>query len=225
MQNTLQIDPETGNRAKLLLYPVRVLHLYAGLGGTTDLLDENKYQITHVELNPKIAKVLQERKPNQKVIIADAHQFLLENYQEYDFVISGIPCQTHSKMNRATRHNMVRFIDGKLIEEIVFLKTYFKGKWFVENVVPYYEPYGNPTKLGRHLFWSNFHIPEMLDIPKSPKGMINLTTIGQKKQMMDWLGIHYQENIYYDGNHCPVQILRNCVHPKLGLHVIESAKF
>ena len=202
--------------------PIRLLHLYAGLGGTTELLDEGIFKITHVELNPKIAAVLKKRKPNQKVIIADAHQFLLENHQNYDVIASGIMCQTHSKMNRATRHNMVRFVDGKLFEEIIFLKTYFKGKWFVENVVPYYEPYGKPTRLGRHLFWSNFEIPPMEDLPKSPKGMMNLATTGQKKEMMDWLGIHYDENIYYDGNHCPVQILRNCVHPLLGLHVFKN---
>lgn len=201
---------------------IKLLHLYAGLGGTTDLLDESIYEITHVELNPKIAKVLQERKPSQKVIIEDAHRYLLDHYSEFDIIASGIPCQTHSKMNRATRHNMIRFVDGKLFEEIIFLNTYFKGKWFVENVVPYYEPYGNPTKLGRHLFWSNFNISEMDDMPKSPKGMMNLATVGQKKTMMDWLGIHYDKNIYYDGNHCPVQILRNCVHPLIGKHVFDS---
>src|SRR5690606_1769504 len=106
--------------------------------------------------------------------------------------------------------------------EIIFLQTYFKGKWIVENVVPYYEPYGSPTKLGRHLFWSNFDIPQMIDLPKSPKGMMNLATVGQNQIMMDWLGIQYDKNIYYDGNHCPVQILRNCVHPLLGKHVISS---
>jgi DNA (cytosine-5)-methyltransferase 1 len=201
----------------------KLLNLYAGLGGNIELLSEDEFEITNIELNPKIAKVLQDRKPNQKVIIADAHQFLLDNYQEYDIIWSSLPCQKHSKMNRATRHNMIRFVDGKLFEEIIFLDTYFKGKWVVENVVPYYKPYGNPTKIGRHLFWSNFEIPEMIDLPKSPKGMMNLATVGQKEEMMDWLGIHYEENIYYDGNHCPVQILRNCVHPKLGLHVINQA--
>jgi len=203
---------------------IKVLNLYAGLGGTTSLLDENIYEITNIELNEKIAKVLQERKPNQKVIITDAHQYLLEHYNEFDIIASGIMCQTHSKMNKATRHNMIRFVDGKLFEEIIFLQTYFKGKWFVENVVPYYEPYGNPTKIGRHLFWSNFEIPEMIDLPKSPKGMMNLSTVGQKKEMMDWLEIHYDKNIYYEGNHCPVQILRNCLHPKIGLHVFNNIK-
>lgn len=202
---------------------MKILNLYAGLGGNIELLDENIYDITNVELNPKIAKVLQDRKPNQKVIIADAHQYLLDHYAEYDIIWSSLPCQKHSKMNKATRHNMIRYVDGKLFEEIIFLETYFKGKWVVENVVPYYKPYGNPTKIGRHLFWSNFDIIQMHNPPKSPKGMMNLATVGQKKTMMDWLGIHYEENIYYDGNHCPVQILRNCVHPELGLHIISCA--
>lgn len=53
--------------------------------------------------------------------------------------------------------------------------------------------------------------------------MMNLATVGQKKVMMDWIGIHYEKNIYYEGNHCPVQILRNCVHPELGLHILNEA--
>lgn len=72
------------------------------------------------------------------------------------------------------------------------------------------------------MFWSNFEIPDMTDIPKSPKGMMNLATVGQKKIMHDWLGIYYDGNVYYEKNHCPVQILRNCVHPLLGKHVIYS---
>ena len=28
----------------------------------------------------------------------------------------------------------------KLYEEIIFLDNYFKGKYVVENVIPYYEP-------------------------------------------------------------------------------------
>ena len=40
---------------------------------------------------------------------------------------------------------------------------------------------------------------------------------------MDWLGIHFEENIYYKGNHCPAQILRNCVHPEMGQHILSCA--
>jgi DNA (cytosine-5)-methyltransferase 1 len=202
---------------------IKFLNLYAGLGGNIKLLDNSIFDITSVELNTKIATVLKNTNPSHKIIIADAHQYLLEHYKEYDFVWSSRPCQKHSKMNKATRHNMIRYVDGALFEEIIFLETYFKGNWVVENVVPYYKPYGSPVKIGRHLFWSNFHIEPMLDYPKSPKGMMNLSTVGQKKIMMDWLGIHYEENIYYEGNHCPVQVLRNCVHPKLGEHVVNCA--
>ena len=200
----------------------RILNLYSGIGGNIELLNEDLYDITNIEYNPEIAEVLQKRKPNQKVIITDAHQYLLDHYKEYDIIWASRPCQKHSKMNLATRHNMVRYVDGGLFEEIIFLQTYFKGKWVVENVVPYYKPYGNPVKIGRHLFWSNFHIDPMGNPPKSPKGMMNLATVGQKIIMMDWLGIHYDKNIYYEGNHCPVQVLRNCVHPKLGLYIINQ---
>jgi len=203
---------------------MRLLNLYAGLGGNINLLDDKFFEITNVELNPKIAKVLQERKPNQKVIVADAHQYLLDNYKNYDIIWASRPCQKHSKMNLATRHNMIRYVDGALFEEIIFLQQYCKDKlWVVENVVPYYQPYGNPVKIGRHLFWSNFKIEPMENAPKSPKGMMNLATVGQKKIMMDWLDIHYEENIYYEKNHCPVQILRNCVHPLLGEYIINQA--
>jgi DNA (cytosine-5)-methyltransferase 1 len=199
---------------------MKILNLYAGLGGNSNLWDDINNEIVNVELDPKIARVLQKRKPNQKVIVADAHQYLLDHYQEFDFTWSSPPCQTHSKMNKFTRHNTIRYVDGKLFEEMLFLKHWFKGKWVVENVVPYYEPPFNPVKIGRHLFWSNFELTP-IDI-EHPKNFINLANVASKKVMMDWLGIHYEENIYYGNNHCPVQILRNCVHPKIGLSIFND---
>lgn len=131
---------------------MKILNLYAGLGGNAEHWDETEHEIHHVELDPKIAAVLQRRKPNQRVFVEDAHQFLLDHYAEYDFIWSSRPCQRHSKMNKFTRHNTVRYVDGALFEEIIFLQEYFKGPWVVENVVPYYKPYGDPVKIGRHLF-------------------------------------------------------------------------
>lgn len=200
---------------------IKALNLYAGLGGNRK--HWKNVEVTAVEYNPKIAAVYQRQFKKDQVIIADAHEYLLQHYKEFDFVWASRPCQRHSKMNKATRHNMVRYVDGGLFEEIIFLESYFKGKWVVENVVPYYKPYGTPAKIGRHLFWSNYEIKPMQAPPQSPKGMMNLATVGQKKIMMDWLGIHYDENIYYEGNHCPVQVLRNCVHPDLGKHVFDCA--
>jgi DNA (cytosine-5)-methyltransferase 1 len=46
-----------------------------------------------------------------------------------------------------------------LYQEIIFLQHYFKGKFCVENVIPYYEPLILAQKRGRHLYWANFTIP------------------------------------------------------------------
>lgn len=89
--------------------------------------------------------------------------------------------------------------------------------------MPYYEPLIEPTaKIGRHLFWSNFEIKA--EEVKQPKGFINKSNTKGKKEMMEWLGIYFEENIYYEKNHCPVQILRNCVHPKLGHAVFQNGR-
>lgn len=200
---------------------MKVLNLYSGLGGNRKLWDN--CQVTAVENNEKIASIYQRLNPNDKLIIGDAHQYLLEHYKEFDFIWSSPPCQSHSKMNKATRHNTVRYFDASLYQEIVLLKEFFKGKWIVENVIPYYDFLIKPTaKLGRHAVWSNFHIGSF-DQPNI-KGFSKLATTESKKIMMDWLGIHYDENIYYGENHCPVQILRNCVHPAMGLHIFKAAK-
>ncbi len=48
----------------------------------------------------------------------------------------------------------------ELWQEIIFLKTFCKGKYVVENVKAYYEHFIPPTaEIGRHYFWANFKIP------------------------------------------------------------------
>jgi hypothetical protein len=42
--------------------------------------------------------------------------------------------------------------------------------------------------------------------------------------MKEWLGLHYEGNIYYEGHHSPTQVLNNCVHPDLGLHVFNASQ-
>lgn len=107
----------------------------------------------------------------------------------------------------------------KLYEEIIFLQSNFKGAWVVENVIPYYTPLIEAKKVGRHLFWSNFNITDFS--PPEFKGMMDRQNQSAKKQLHEWLGIYYDKNIYYEGNHDPTQILRNCVHPDLGKHVFD----
>lgn len=199
---------------------MKVLNLYAGLCGNRKLW--NGVHVTSVENEPRIAAIAQRLHPEDVVIIGDAHQYLLDHFHEFDFIWSSPPCQTHSRMQKFTRHKLRRYPDLKLYEEILFLTHFFNGKWVVENVTPYYEPLIAPTtRVGRHLFWSNFAF-HVQDVPR-PGNFINKCNLAGKRAMQDWLGIHYEENIYYGDNHCPAQILRNCVHPKIGEQILKCA--
>ena len=183
----------------------KILNAYAGVGGNSKFWGD--HDITAIELNPKIAAVYQKLNPTHKVIIGDAHEYIRENYAEFDFIWSSPPCQTHTKMVKATRHKNRKYPNMALYEEMLFLQHFFKGSWVIENVVPFYEPLIEPTsKVGRHCFWGNFDF-DVEDV-KRPSNFINMANLAGKKALQDWLGIHYDESLYYDGNHCPAQVLR-----------------
>lgn len=154
---------------------MKILNLYACLGGNRYKWDEVcDVEVTAVEWDEELARLYQERFPNDTVIIADAHQYLLDHYKEFDFIWSSPPCPTHSKV-RATQKNqdfyIPKFPDMKLYEEIIFLKEHFKGKFVVENVIPYYKPLITAIERGRHLYWTNFNLPNNVDRKKS-KGIM-----------------------------------------------------
>lgn len=198
---------------------MKIFNGFAGLGGNSMLWQQ--YDVTAVEDEEKIANVYKKLHPTHNVIIGDAYQIFKDNYEDYDFAWFSPPCQKHSRMMKATRHKIADYPDFRLYELIVFLQHFYKGKWVVENVVPYYEPLIKPSiKIGRHLFWSNFNITA--EEVKQPKGFITKSNLQGKQEMMDWLGMYFEENIYYKKNHCPVQVLRNCVHPKLGQQILKK---
>lgn len=192
----------------------RVLNLYAGLGGNRKLWPES-VEVTAVEFNPDIAAVYSSLYPNDTVIVADAHKYLLDHYKEFDFIWSSPPCQSHSSF----RHNMCvrykgtpeKYPDMTLYEEIVFLKHYFKRKWVVENVVPYYGELIPARKLNRHLYWANF---ELSDIPKSGEVIRSMQIPDlQKLHGIDLTGVKISNKR---------QILRNCVSPEAGLSIYND---
>jgi DNA (cytosine-5)-methyltransferase 1 len=133
---------------------IRVLNLYAGIGGNRKLWDN--VEVTAIEINPKIASVYQRFFPNDKVIVTDAHSFLIRHYEEFDFIWSSPPCPTHSRYNLCLDRK--KYPDMKLYEEIIFLSWFFKGRFVVENVKSYYKPMIKPYILDGHYFWSNFPI-------------------------------------------------------------------
>ena len=57
---------------------MRILNLYAGIGGNRKLW--KGVDVVAVENNPQIAKRYQDFFPKDKVIITDAHQYLLEHF-------------------------------------------------------------------------------------------------------------------------------------------------
>ena len=86
---------------------------------------------------------------------------------------------------KATKHKLRKYPDMKLYEEILFLQHFFKGKWVVENVVPYYKPLIEPIVNGRHAYWANFDIGDYKE--PTPKDFINLDNVqGKKNYRTGW---------------------------------------
>ena len=196
---------------------MKVLNLYACLGG-------NRYKwtdcdVTAVELDPELARLYQERFPNDKVIIADAHQYLLDHYQEFDFIWSSPPCPSHSRARFWNTKAKRIYPDLKLYEEILFLDTHFKGKYVVENVIPYYTPLIPAKKRGRHLYWTNFNLPSDIGERRFSIGK------GQNSTEIDELSKFHDYNFRkYKGKQFINKIGRNLVDYVSGEVIFNVAK-
>ena len=171
---------------------MKVLNLYAGTGGNRRAW--LNCDVTAIELAPKIAKIYQGQFPEDKVIVTDAHAYLLKHYKEFDFIWSSPPCPSHSRARFWNTKAARIYPDLKLYEEILFLQTHFKGKFAVENVIPYYQPLLPAVKLGRHLFWCNF-------------------TLGSHQFEPD--------NVLEQPKNSPE---RNEVNPEIGLYILNCAR-
>lgn len=199
---------------------IKVLNLYACLGGNRFKWDEvANIQVTAVELDPELARLYKERFPNDVVIIGDAHQYLIENYKEFDFVWSSPPCPTHSRArfwgssNYDTKTEAV-YPDMKLYQEIIFLENYFKGYYCVENVIPYYTPLIAAKKRGRHLYWTNFNLPTDLKHRKT-----NLAEIKDSVTLL--CDFHKIDLSTYKGKQSKTKIGRNLVDYEAGKEIFK----
>ncbi len=199
---------------------IKVLNLYACLGGNRFKWDEvADIEVTAVELDPVLAKLYQERFPNDTVIVADAHQYLLDHYKEFDFIWSSPPCPTHSRARfwgcGANGTNPV-YPDFTLYQEIVFLKNHFKGKYVVENVIPYYTPLIPAKKRGRHLYWTNFILPKNVNERKIKIG----SGINEVKRLCEF---HDYDFYKYKGSQRTDKIARNLVDYQVGKTIFQLA--
>jgi len=198
---------------------MKVLNLYACLGGNrykwNDVKDD--IEVIAVELDPEAARLYQERFPNDKVIVADAHQYLLDHYKEFDFIWSSPPCPTHSRfqISMKTKRKM-KYPDMKLYQEIIFLDTFFNGKYCVENVIPFYNPLIEGKKHGRHLYWTNFNLPNNLSERKSPE-------MTGKNCVEKFSKYHDYDFTKYKGKQHKGKMARNLVDYEAGKTIFETA--
>ena len=197
---------------------MKILNLYACLGGNRYKWDEvTDVEVTAVEWDEELARLYQERFPQDKVIVADAHQYLLDHYKEFDFIWSSPPCPTHSRARFARRNTtQAAYPDLKLYEEIIFLQKWFKGNYVVENVIPYYEPLIQAKKRGRHLYWTNFNLPSDLNARKS-------SIMEAKNEVTRWCEFHDYNFRQYKGKQRIDKIARNLVDYEAGKTILETA--
>ena len=198
----------------------KILNLYACLGGNRYKWDEvAEIEVTAVELDPEAARLYQERFPNDTVIIADAHQYLLDHYKEFDFIWSSPPCPSHSRARYwgvgANGKDPI-YPDMKLYEEIILLQTHFKGKYVIENVIPYYTPLIQANERERHLYWTNFNLPRIL----SDRSV----GVCQGKNELNRLCVFHEYDFKkYKGEQKVIKMARNLVDYEAGKVILETA--
>lgn len=192
---------------------MRILNLYAGIGGNRKLWGD-EHEVTAVENEQYIVNAYKKMFPNDTVILSDAHQYLLDHHQEFDFIWSSPPCPTHSRANMSLKgYGIFRYPDMNLYQEIIFLKHFFKGRFVVENVIGYYTPLTRPSAtLDRHFFWSNFLIPYL----DSSRG--HDVSRATKETLESFHDIQLPP-----GTKDKRKLLRNAVHPELGRHILNAA--
>ncbi len=206
---------------------MKILNLYAGIGGNRKLWGNN-HQITAIEYDSQIAKIYQDFFPKDKVIVTDAHQYLLEHYKEFDFIWSSPPCPSHSRLRKVvsmSAGSKAVYPDMKLYEEILLLQGYFKGKYVVENVKSWYEPLIKPQEIQRHYFWTNFPI-----IPKKfEKDIIETTgrfnpgaTLKDTNKKLE-IKHGFDLSDHKDSDSKKRTLLRNCVSPEVGLYILKES--
>ena len=110
----------------------------------------------------------------------------------------------------------MKYPDMKLYEEILFLKHLYSGKFVVENVIPYYDPLIPAQKRHRHLYWTNFNLPNVLTNREA-----RISTGTQEiKKLCEFHDYDFRK---YKGNQRVDKIARNLVDYEAGKTILETA--
>jgi len=195
---------------------MKILNLYAGIGGNRKLWGD-QHEITAVEYDEETAALYKSYFPSDEIIIADAHEYLIKHFKEFDFIWSSPPCPTHSDIRRcgvhAGKHDAV-YPDMALYQEIILLKNFANNniKFCIENVIPYYKPLIDPdVTINRHNYWSNFKIHNF-----SYQNNVKIIHVNPGDTIF---GFNLNGTRIKDKR----KALRNMVDPELGLHILNCA--
>lgn len=195
---------------------MKILNLYAGIGGNRKLWGDD-HEITAIEYDQATADEYKKNFPKDIVIVCDAHEYLLKNYMNFDFIWSSPPCPTHSDIRRCGVHSgqyEALYPEMSLYQEIILLKNFAPKEtlFVVENVKPYYEPLiAADVKLHRHLYWCNFNISNFETEDKRKHDEIRGGSVVY--------GFDIKNSEIKDKR----KALRNMVDPDLGLHILNCA--
>lgn len=74
---------------------MKALDLFCGLGGWSDGLAAEGFDVTGVEIEPKIAALY-----NHRVVISDICDLTPEDFKGYDLIVGSPPCRDFSHMSR-----------------------------------------------------------------------------------------------------------------------------
>ena len=197
---------------------LRILNLYASIGGNRKLWDDVKQniEVVAVEFDENIAEAYGDRFPKDTIIVGCAKEYLLNHYQNFDFIWVSPPCQTHTRLLYSQkRRNSYKpqFPDISLYQVILFLQLHTKRfKYVVENVRPYYKPLLKPSiTIDRHVYWSNFNITDI----KVDK-MYRHNDVSYKS-LKDF-DMRKYKNIKNKR-----QVIHNQVNYKVGKHILECS--
>lgn len=194
---------------------MKILNLYAGIGGNR-MLWGNDHEITAVEIDPAVAAIYQHLFPNDTVVIGDAHEYLRQHFREFDFIWSSPPCPTHSVLQMCRYYDEnLKYPDMTLYQEIIWLQTFYKGKWCIENVMPYYKPLIAPTfTMERHCYWASDFIMTQPDKDNVYTDIRDRTCDMEKEYGLDLSQFRGTTNIR--------TCLRNMVKPEDGKFIFEQ---
>ena len=104
-----------------------------------------------------------------------------------------------------------------LYQEIILLQKFYNGKYVVENVNPYYEPLIEAQKRGRHLYWSNIKLPNILS------NRHDVAVERGKDELKNLCAFHDYNFRQYKGEQPINKVARNLVDYEAGKTILETA--